>query len=354
MTKTTSSSTSSFGYLKLSILVLVGLLSVTLRPVIQQWNYDHGIYYNIVIRLLPYIVKMDAIMNSIDDIEKQTSILQSITKGLEDGNTETMAKFYDKQLWETTFGPYKTIVTTLYVTSSIDNYKIPIFCTAPASTTSSTSTTTSYPLVLHFHGGGLILGSEKTEEFVIRWLANNVNVVVCSIGYRHAPKYPYPIPIQDNVDASIAILENKEINVAKELGTNYNISIDYTRVATWGMSAGGYMSAQTTRHLTQLGYNIMVQFSFIPMVKPHGGTYSMMKYWYTGTWTGIQNSYAWASYLRNDVDGSLVNNWKVNLLIDPPNDDDNEEQGKKSTLERLPPAYVTIHTMDTIHDEGEM
>jgi acetyl esterase/lipase len=55
------------------------------------------------------------------------------------------------------------------------------------------------------------------------------------------------------------------------------------------------------------------------------------------------NAYAWSVYLKGD-DGSLTQDWKVSLLVDPP----------AETLERLPKTYIQIATKDILRDEGKM
>lgn len=182
-----------------------------------------------------------------------------------------------------------------------------------------------------------MMGSIEAELPISRWLAQEAHAVVCSVGYRKVPEFPYPTPINDVVDASIGILEQR-VSVASLLGTG----IDFDRVATWGMSAGGYMSAQATRRLTERGYQLKCQVSLVPMAKPHGGTQSMMKNW-DDLWTGSNNLYAWAMFLPGD-DGTLANDWRVSLIVDPPDE----------IIAKLPPAYIQVNKRDVLHDEGEM
>eukprot|EP00957_Ditylum_brightwellii_P189332 14410712-Ditylum_brightwellii.AAC.2 len=80
------------------------------------------------------------------------------------------------------------------------------------------------------------------------------------------------------------------------------------------------------------------------MAKPNGGTKSMIKYWNNPFWSGTQNSFAWSVYLPGD-DGTLANDWRVSLLVDPP---------EQETLDKLPPVYIQINTKDVLRDEGEM
>ena len=60
-------------------------------------------------------------------------------------------------------------------------------------------------------------------------------------------------------------------------------------------------------------------------------------------WNRDWNDYAWSVYLPGD-DGTLANDWGVNLLRDPP----------LEIMDQIPPAYLQIHQRDILYDEGKM
>ena len=236
--------------------------------------------------------------------------------------------------YKASFGDTPTRTIKFSVPSASETgHSIPVMCACPHGATPAGK----LPIVFYFFGGGLILGSIDGEVLYERWLAEDSNSVVCAIGYRLAPEFPYPAGVNDAVDAAVAILEQK-VDVGKDLKTG----IDFNRIGTWGTSAGGYMSAQTSRRLTERGYNLKCQISLIPMAKPYGGTQSLLKN-SNDIWSLQHNTYAWTVYLKGD-DGTLAADWRVNLLIDPPPD----------VVKRLPPTYIEIHSRDVLRDEGEM
>jgi acetyl esterase/lipase len=262
------------------------------------------------------------------------------------GASEMNVKCMGGDYWEAMFGKKKTRRVEFSVPSTVNSdHKIPVICACPY----SADPTTALPLVLYYFGGGLILGSPQDEMPSTLWLADQANAVVCSIGYRLAPKYPYPIPIQDALDGSIAVLEYQKhgINSSNNVLVVEDLlqtKINPQQIGTWGTSAGGYMAAHMARRLTEHGYQLKCQVSNIPMAKPHGGTQSILTHWSSGiAWTGPKNAYAWAVFLPGD-DGTLAADWKVSLLTDPP----------EEVVERLPPTYIQIHTRDILRDEGEM
>ncbi|RWA05782.1 hypothetical protein EKO27_g9322 [Xylaria grammica] len=88
--------------------------------------------------------------------------------------------------------------------------------------------TTRWPAVVNFHGGGFTLGSATDDARFARFVIEKTKAVFVSVDYRLAPEYPFPIPVEDGVDALLYIIKN-----AAEL------RIDPNRLATSGFSAGG-------------------------------------------------------------------------------------------------------------------
>lgn len=226
------------------------------------------------------------------------------------------------------------------VPSRDDNRRIPILCVCPQNLEKDAR----LPLVLHFHHGGLVVGEPRQELIYIQYISYTVSAVVCSVDYRLAPEYPYPAAMNDALDASNFLIhqDGDDRNIIKE---KLGVTIDSSKVATFGVSAGGYLAAHITRLLADDGVSLQAQILIAPMVKPHGGTYSMLVNGKSWDWNRHWNTYAWTTYLP-EVDGKLANHWTVSLLVDPPGSDD--------ALQRLPPAYIQINKRDVLYDEGKM
>jgi acetyl esterase len=86
-------------------------------------------------------------------------------------------------------------------------------------------------IFVHFHGGGMVLGSPLMNDPGNRGLADRHGVVVVSVDYRLAPEHPYPAGPDDGVAVARWLLDNG----AAEYGTD--------RLVLGGESAGGYMAA---------------------------------------------------------------------------------------------------------------
>lgn len=52
-------------------------------------------------------------------------------------------------------------------------------------------------LVVHYHGGGWVIGNIDESDHLTRILANNLKAAVVNVDYRLAPEHPYPAAAND-------------------------------------------------------------------------------------------------------------------------------------------------------------
>jgi acetyl esterase len=104
-----------------------------------------------------------------------------------------------------------------------DGAKIPVRLYAPSHE--------KLPVLLYFHGGGLVIGSVQTHDILCRELSRLSGAAVVSVDYRLAPEHPFPAAQNDAWDALIWLREQ-----AGALG------LDGTRIAVGGDSAGGKLA----------------------------------------------------------------------------------------------------------------
>lgn len=88
------------------------------------------------------------------------------------------------------------------------------------------------PVVVYFHGGGLVMGSNHSFAPLARALAHHSGAVVVAVDYRLAPESPPPAQFDD--------AEHATAWVAGHAG---ELDLDATRVAVAGDSAGGSLAA---------------------------------------------------------------------------------------------------------------
>ncbi|MGY1744042.1 alpha/beta hydrolase [Blastococcus sp. SYSU D00695] len=88
------------------------------------------------------------------------------------------------------------------------------------------------PLVVNLHGGGWVLGSLESGDWLCSNVARSVGAVVVSVDYRLAPAHRWPAAPEDCYRATVDL-------VARAAG----LGADGTRLAVMGDSAGGNLAA---------------------------------------------------------------------------------------------------------------
>ncbi|NQW16199.1 MAG: alpha/beta hydrolase [Chloroflexi bacterium] len=94
------------------------------------------------------------------------------------------------------------------------------------------SATGPHALLMHFHGGGWVVGDLDLADATCRMLCEGINATVVSVDYRMAPETKFPGAPDDCYAATVWAVEN-----ANEL------SIDASKIAIAGTSAGGNLAA---------------------------------------------------------------------------------------------------------------
>lgn len=90
-----------------------------------------------------------------------------------------------------------------------------------------------FPTIVFFHGGGFVLGSIATHEWLCRQLTRESGCAVLSVEYRLAPEHPFPAAVED----AYAAVEWAASNPDSIAGSG--------QLAVAGDSAGGTLAAVT-------------------------------------------------------------------------------------------------------------
>lgn len=91
---------------------------------------------------------------------------------------------------------------------------------------------TDAPVLLYFHGGGMVLGSNHSFEPLARELASASRATLVAVEYRLAPENPPPAQFDDAYSATAWVAENAGV-----------LGVDRTRLGVVGDSAGGSLAA---------------------------------------------------------------------------------------------------------------
>lgn len=186
------------------------------------------------------------------------------------------------------------------------------------------------PGILHIHGGGFVIGNLDSEQGTCIALSRNLGVVVVSVDYRLAPETPYPGPLED----CYAALQWAGANSAQ-------LHIDPTRLAVFGMSAGGGLSAAIALLARDRGGPpLCFQYLGIPELDDRLQTVSMRRFVDTPMWNRPNAELSWDYYLGDQYQRGADD---VPYHAAPARAED---------LAGLPPAYVSTMEFDPLRDEG--
>ena len=181
------------------------------------------------------------------------------------------------------------------------------------------------PIVVYFHGGGWVLGTQDSDDPLCRDLCVRSNAIVVSVNYRHAPEARFPAPVDDALAAVRWVADH-----AIELGGIPGPIV----VAGW--SAGGNLAATTCRLARDAGGpEIAGQLLLCPVT---------------------DCDLTRASYVDN-ADGYVLTTalvkWFWDHYADPADRSDPRASPLRAPdLSGLPPALITTCEFDPLRDEG--
>ncbi|WP_280303272.1 alpha/beta hydrolase [Nocardia neocaledoniensis] len=111
------------------------------------------------------------------------------------------------------------------------------------------------PLIVAFHGGGLIVGTPAQDDWLLSHLAARCGAVVVSVDYRLAPEHPVPAPFHDAYEAFAQLVDRSEA-----------WGVDPRRVALLGSSAGATLAALTAIDAAAQGRVVRTQVLINPQL----------------------------------------------------------------------------------------
>ena len=186
--------------------------------------------------------------------------------------------------------------------------------------------TGTLPCVYSIHGGGYVLGSYSMDDASFDRWCPQLGIVGVSVEYRLAPETPFPGPLEDCYRGLQWVVDN-----ADELG------VDPARIGVHGISAGGGLAAALALLARDRGGPALAfQLLDCPMLDDRQQTVSSQVNG-LAVWSKESNTFGWRAYL-----GSLYGTGDVPIHAAP---------ARATDLHGLPPAYVSVGTVDGFHDE---
>lgn len=182
------------------------------------------------------------------------------------------------------------------------------------------------PAILHIHGGGYIsLSAEQCSVGHIRSVTNT-GVQILTVDYRLAPEHPYPAPLDDCWAAFEWLHANAQ-----------SLSIDPSRIAVMGESAGGGLCAALTLMARDrnIAPAIAKQILIYPMLDDRTATNHAGK---LAFWDENDNKTGWTAYLGPDAGTDKVDEYAAPARV--------------KDVEGLPSLYLDCPQLDIFVHEG--
>jgi acetyl esterase/lipase len=190
-----------------------------------------------------------------------------------------------------------------------------------------TGVTGATPAIYHTHGGGMIIGDNRTGILTMLDLAAEFGLAVVSVEYRLAPEHPDPAPVEDCYAGLVWTAEH-----AAELG------IDPDRIIVAGGSAGGGLAAGLALLARDRGGpTLLAQMLLYPMLDDRNDSVSSQQMAGRGVWDSTSNLTGWTALLGDRRGGPDVSPYAA--------------PARATDVSGLPPAFIDVGTAETFRDE---
>jgi acetyl esterase len=183
------------------------------------------------------------------------------------------------------------------------------------------------PAIVYYHGGGHVIGSLDTHDFVARNLCGGTQALVASVDYRMGPEHKFPAAVDDSLAALKWVHANAE-----------SLGADPARIGVHGDSAGANLAAVVALVARDAGSpRLRLQSLVYPVADDNivGDAYDKYAQGY-GILTKEAMVWFRDHYLRTPED---ADDWRASPI-------------KAASLAGAAPAIVVTAECDVLHDDG--
>jgi acetyl esterase/lipase len=186
---------------------------------------------------------------------------------------------------------------------------------------------TALPALYHTHGGGMVLGNNRSGVDALQDWAAEVPAVIVSVEYRLAPEHPHPAPVEDCY-----------AGLAWTAGHAAELGIDPGQIVIAGASAGGGLAAAVALLARDRGGPALAgQMLMCPMIDDRNDTPSALQMAGQGVWDRTANDTGWTALLGDARGGPDVSPYAA--------------PARATDLSGLPPAFIDVGSAETFRDE---
>lgn len=183
------------------------------------------------------------------------------------------------------------------------------------------------PLLVHFHGGGMTVGSLDQYDSMCRRLCERSGAAVLTVYYALAPENPYPAAVEDAWFALGWAFDHGSV-----------LGLDVSRLAVGGDSAGGNLAAVLALMARDAGAPpISFQLLIYPAVGTRGESASMDAY---SSGYLFEKAHLETIYQQYLSDPTQIGDWRVSPI-------------QAESFAGLPPAFVLSAECEIMRDDIE-
>jgi acetyl esterase/lipase len=181
--------------------------------------------------------------------------------------------------------------------------------------------------LLYIHAGGMVIGSPLLDYPLAIDVVRQLGITVVLAGYRLAPEYPFPTPVDDCERGWNWVVDNASLR-----------GIDTSRIAIGGQSAGGGLAAMLAQRLhDKSGAQPAAQWLICPMLDDRtAGDRSLDKI-KNRLWNNKSNRAGWKAFLGTTPGSADVPTGSV--------------PSRRTDLSGLPPAWIGTGTVELFYRE---
>src|SRR5271169_644381 len=184
------------------------------------------------------------------------------------------------------------------------------------------------PAIVYYHGGGHVIGSLDTHDFIARNLCAGAGALVASVDYRMGPEHKFPAAVDD----CFAALRWVHANAA-------SLGADPGRIGVHGDSAGANLAAVVALMARDVGGPKLRLQSLVYPVGDY--TLSGASYRKYAQGCGMLTPDAMASFARHYLRAAAdAEDWRASPI-------------KAASHAGVAPAIVVVAECDVLHDDGE-
>jgi len=183
------------------------------------------------------------------------------------------------------------------------------------------------PAIAYYHGGGHVIGSLDTHDFVARNLSAGAGALVASVDYRMGPEHKFPAAVDD----SFAALQWLHANAA-------SLGADPNRLGVHGDSAGANLAAVVALMARDAGGPKLRLQSLVYPISDYAMDTASYETFAEGYGVLTRAAMVWFRdhYLRRPED---ADDWRASPI-------------KAASLKRVARAIIVTAECDVLHDDG--